>query len=128
MAVAAASVVAYAQAMHVGPWNMKLPPEIESRLVGEFAPEQQDRARTALLQYGRETFQKERKRVLNAILDLADGCLTELECLVERARRDYRDILFWHDNPGEAKLDAKEKRDQFKATCKRLKIQDVKIG
>jgi len=106
---------------------MKLPPAIESRLVGEFPPEQQDRTRIALLQYGRETFQKERKRVLNAILDLADGCITELECLLERALRDYRDILFWHDNPAEAKLDTKEKRDQFKAMCNRLKIQDIKI-
>jgi hypothetical protein len=88
---------------------------------------QQERPRIALLQYGKETFQKERKRVLNAILDLADGCLTELECLAERARRDYRDILLGHDNPEEAKLGTKEKRDQFNAMCKRLRIQDVKI-
>jgi hypothetical protein len=106
---------------------MKLPPAIESRLVVEFPPEQQDRARIALRQYGKETFQRERDRVLNAILDLAEGRITELECLLERALRDYRDVLFWHDNPEESKLETQEKRDHFKIMCKRLRIRGVEI-
>jgi hypothetical protein len=64
--------------------------------------------------YGIESYERERERVQLAILKLSEGDEEKLRELVAVAKRDYRDILFWADNPEEAKLDTPEKRERFK--------------
>ena len=44
-----------------------------------------------------------------AILKLSDGSEEKLGEFVAVAKRDYRDVLFWAENPEEARLDTPEK-------------------
>ena len=55
--------------------------------------------------YGVESYERERERVQLAILKLRE--------FVAVAKRDYRDVLFWADNPEEAKL-TPEKRERLR--------------
>ena len=72
-------------------------------------------------EYGVEPYQRERDRVLLAIVDLSAGDEAKLRYFVEVAKRDYRDVLFWSDNPEEAKLDTAEK-------TRRVREMLVKFG
>ena len=105
--------------------GMKLSEIIEQRIAREFSTDTKVRARNALARYGAEEYQRETERVLNAILDLAKGDVSELELLLDRALKDFRDILFWHDNPDEANLDTQEKRDKFKEMIRRFGIKGI---
>ncbi|MCX5867583.1 MAG: hypothetical protein NT009_08955 [Proteobacteria bacterium] len=40
--------------------------------------------------------------------------------MMKRVRNDYRNIIFWVENPVEAKLDTPEKIDEFNKMLKRL--------
>ena len=64
--------------------------------------------------YGIESFERERERVQLAILKLSDGSEEKLREFVAVAKRDYRDVLFWADNPEESKLYTPETRQQIK--------------
>ena len=72
-------------------------------------------------EYGVEAYQRERDRVQLAIVNLTAGDEAKLRYFVEVAKQDYRDVLFWSDNPEEAKIDTPEKR-------KRVREMFVKIG
>ena len=72
-------------------------------------------------EYGVEPYQRERDRVQLAIVNLTAGDEAKLRYFVEVAKQDYRDVLFWSDNPEEAKIDTPEKR-------KRVREMFVKIG
>lgn len=61
--------------------------------------------------YGVESY--ERERVQLAILKLSDGDEKKLREFVAVAKRDYRDMLFWADNPEDAKL-TPEKRERLR--------------
>jgi hypothetical protein len=61
--------------------------------------------------YGVESY--ERERVQLAILKLSDGDEKKLREFVAVAKRDYRDVLFWADNPEDAKL-TPEKRERLR--------------
>jgi len=63
--------------------------------------------------YGIESYERERERVQLAILKLSEGNEEKLREFTAIAKRDYRDVLFWADNPEEAKL-TPEKREQLK--------------
>jgi len=63
--------------------------------------------------YGVESYERERERVQLAILQLSEGNEEKLREFVAVAKRDYRDVLFWADNPGEAML-TPEKRERLK--------------
>ena len=63
--------------------------------------------------YGVESYERERERVQLAILKLSQGNEEKLREFVAVAKRDYRDVLFWADNPEEAKLDTPEKRQRI---------------
>jgi len=63
--------------------------------------------------YGVESYERERERVQLAILKLSEGNEEKLREFVAIAKRDYRDVLFWADNPEEAKL-TPEKREKLK--------------
>lgn len=73
--------------------------------------------------YGVESYERERERVQLAILKLSEGNEEKLREFVAVAKRDYRDVLFWADNPEEAKLDTPEKRERFRKMCEQFGIK-----
>lgn len=73
--------------------------------------------------YGVESYERERERVQLAILKLSDGNEEKLREFVAVAKRDYRDVLFWADNPEEAKLDTPEKRERFRKMFEQFGIR-----
>ena len=58
---------------------------------------------TAIMQildgYGAHPDEPERERVQLAILNLSAGQRSKLQHYVEVAKRDYRDVLYWSENP-----------------------------
>ena len=64
--------------------------------------------------YGVEPYERERERVQLAILKLSDGDEEKLREFVAVAKRDYRDVLFWAENPEEARLDTPEKKERIR--------------
>lgn len=73
--------------------------------------------------YGVESYERERERVQLAILKLSEGNEEKLREFVAVAKRDYRDVLFWADNPDEAKLDTPEKREKFRKMFEQFGIK-----
>ncbi len=73
--------------------------------------------------YGVESYERERERVLIAILKLSEGNEEKLREFVAIAKRDYRDVLFWAENPEEAKLDTLEKRERIKKMFEQFGIK-----
>ena len=69
-------------------------------------------------EYGVEPYQRERVQL--AIVNLSEGDEAKLRYFVEVAKQDYRDVLFWSDNPEEAKLTPEKRR--------RLREMLVKFG
>ena len=70
--------------------------------------------------YGGESSEQERERVQLAILKLSEGREEKVREFVAVAKRDYRDVLFWADNPEEAKLHTPEKREQMKTRMEKM--------
>jgi len=59
-------------------------------------PDEDPAAVLAVLdRYGTGRLERERERVQLAILTLSRGSLERLVHYTERARRDYRDVLYW---------------------------------
>src|SRR5881227_2002855 len=73
--------------------------------------------------YGIEAYERERERVQLAILKLSEGNEEKLREFVAVAKRDYRDVLFWAENPEEAKLDTPEKRERIKKMFEKFGIK-----
>lgn len=73
--------------------------------------------------YGVESYERERERVHLAILKLSEGNEEKLREFVAVAKRDYRDVLFWADNPEEAKLDTPEKRERMRKMFEQFGIK-----
>src|SRR5256714_9622438 len=73
--------------------------------------------------YGVESYERERERVQLAILQLSEGNEEKLREFVALAKRDYRDVLFWAENPQEAKLDTPEKRERIKKMFEKFGIK-----
>jgi len=73
--------------------------------------------------YGVESYERERERVQLAILKLSEGNEEKLREFVAIAKRDYRDVLFWAENPEEAKLDTPEKRERIKKMFEKFGIK-----
>jgi hypothetical protein len=72
--------------------------------------------------YGVESYERERERVQLAILKLSEGNEEKVREFVGVAKRDYRDVLFWAENPEEAKL-TPERREQLKKMFKQFGIK-----
>lgn len=72
--------------------------------------------------YGVESYERERERVQLAILKLSEGYEKKLREFVAVAKRDYRDVLFWADNPEEAKL-TPEKRERMRKMFEQFGIK-----
>ena len=92
---------------------MRLPDPVEERICRDFAPEERDEVRGAMLTYGAPAHEREHERVWLDILELAKGDKARVLELVERAKRDYRDIILWAEYPQESKLDTPEKKRKF---------------
>src|SRR2546421_10003084 len=73
--------------------------------------------------YGVESYERERERVQLAILKLSEGNEEKLREFVAVAKRDYRDVLFWAENPEEARLDTPEKRERIKKMFEKFGIK-----
>ena len=73
--------------------------------------------------YGVESYERERERVQLAILKLSEGKEEQLRKFVAIAKRDYRDVLFWAENPEEAKLDTPDKRERLKKMFEQFGIK-----
>ena len=70
--------------------------------------------------YGVEPYERERDRVQLAILNLSEGDEAQLRYLIDVAKRDYRDVLFWSDCPEEAKIDTPEKKRRLREMLAKL--------
>ena len=73
--------------------------------------------------YGVESYERERERVQLAILKLSERNEEKLREFVAVAKRDYRDVLFWAENPEEARLDTPEKRERIKKMFEKFGIK-----
>jgi hypothetical protein len=73
--------------------------------------------------YGVQSCERERERVHVAIVTLSEGDDAMLRYLIEVAKRDYRDVLFWADCPEQAKLDTPEKRRVFRELFEKLGVE-----
>jgi hypothetical protein len=73
--------------------------------------------------YGVESCERERERVQLAILKLSAGSEEKLSEFVAVAKRDYRDVLFWAENPEEARLDTPEKKERIKKMFEQFGIK-----
>ncbi len=102
--------------------GMPLPQSIIERVRKDFPPGDQDEVLEILSFYGAETYEREQERVLLAILNLSNGNTEGVWEYVDRAKRDYRDVLFWSENPEESRLDTPEKIAKFQKLCKWLGI------
>jgi hypothetical protein len=73
--------------------------------------------------YGVQSYERERERVQVAIVTLSEGDEAKLRYLIDVAKSDYRDVLFWADSPEQAKLDTPEKRRVFRELFEKLGVE-----
>ena len=58
-----------------------------------------------------------------AILKLSGGSEERLREFLAVAKRDYRDVLFWAENPEESRLDTPEKRERVRKMFEKFGIK-----
>src|SRR2546430_1500492 len=111
--------------------------EVVAAVQGSFPDSSRTRVLELLYGYGVESYERERERVQLAILKLSDGNeekLREFVAVAEPgysdvgefvavAKRDYRDVLFWAENPEEARLDTPEKRERVRKMFEKFGIK-----
>jgi hypothetical protein len=73
--------------------------------------------------YGVQAYERERERVQVALVTLSEGDEAKLRYLIDVAKRDYRDVLFWADCPEEAKLDTPEKKRVFREFLEKFGVE-----
>ena len=81
---------------------------------------------TLLEEYGREPHEREVERVRRAIVLLSEGDLASARYFVSVAKTDYRDVLFWADNPEVAKIDTPEKKRRVREMLEKLGVKPPK--
>ena len=97
--------------------------EVVASVHKAFPKESWARVLELLDSYGVESYEQERERVQLDILKLSAGSEEKVSVFVAVAKRDYRDVLFWADNPEEAKLDTPEKRERIKKMFEKFGIK-----
>jgi hypothetical protein len=97
--------------------------EIVAAVQRTFPESSQTRVMGLLDSYGVESYERERERVQLAILKLSEGNEEKLREFVAVAKRDYRDVLFWAENPEEARLDTPEKRQRVRKMFEKFGIK-----
>ena len=88
--------------------------EVVTGVEAAFPQSSRTRVLEVLDTYGVESYERERERVQLAILKLSEGNEEKLREFVAVAKRDYRDVLFWAENPKEARLDTLENANESK--------------
>jgi hypothetical protein len=101
---------------------MPLPQSVLEKVRNDFPPENQKDVIAILSSYGKENYEREQERVLLAVLDLSKGSMEAVREYVHRAKRDYRDVLFWSEYPEESRLDTPENIARFQDLCKWLGV------
>src|SRR6202045_5292189 len=97
--------------------------EVLAAVQKAFPESSQTQVLESLDNYGIESYEGERERVQLAILKLSEGNEEKLREFVVVAKRDYRDVLFWAENPEEARLDAPEKKERIKKMFEKFGIK-----
>jgi hypothetical protein len=97
--------------------------EVLASVHAAFPKETWARVLELLDSYGGESYERERERVQLAILKLSEGNEEKLREFVAVAKRDYRDVLFWAENPEEARLDTPEKKERIKKMFEKFGIK-----
>jgi hypothetical protein len=73
--------------------------------------------------YGVNSCEREVARVQIAIVKLSGASEEKLRDYEAVAKRDYRDALFWAEDPDEAKVDTPEKRQQVRELFEKLGME-----
>ena len=97
--------------------------EVVAAVQGSFPDSSRTRVLELLDGYGVESYERERERVQLAILKLSNGSEEKLREFVAVAKRDYRDVLFWAENPEEARLDTPEKRERVRKMFEKFGVK-----
>jgi len=97
--------------------------EVVAAIQATFLKSSRARVLEFLDSYGVESYERERERVHLAILKLSGGSEEKLREFVAVAKRDYRDVLFWAENPDEARLDTPEKRERVRKMFEKFGIK-----
>ena len=97
--------------------------EVVAAIEATFPESSRARVLELLDSYGVEPYEQERERVQLAILKLSGGSEEKLREFVAVAKRDYRDVLFWAENPDEARLDTLEKRERVRKMFEKFGIK-----
>ena len=71
-----------------------------------------------LAAYGIEPHEREVERVRLAILKISEGSEQKVAEYVAVAKKDYRDILFWADQPEQAKISLAQRNKAIAALRK----------
>ena len=74
----------------------------------QYAPSEREEVYSIL-----EPYTVNGSRLPLCILHLAQGRIADVKHLAECARKDFRDVIFWAENPNEAALDTPEKIEDF---------------
>ena len=98
-------------------------PEVVAVVQRTFPESAHARVLELLDTYGVKPYERERERVQLAILKLSAGSEEKLREFVSVAKRDYRDVLFWAENPDEARLDTPEKRERIRKMFEKFGIK-----
>ena len=97
--------------------------EVVASVQATFPKESWARVLELLDSYGVESYEQERERVQLDILKLSAGSEEKVREFVVVAKRDYRDMLFWAENPEEARLDTPEKRERVRKMFEKFGIK-----
>jgi hypothetical protein len=97
--------------------------EVVAAIQATFPESSRTRVMELLDGYGVESYERERERVQLAILKLSEGNEEKLREFVAVAKRDYRDVLFWTENPEEARLDTPEKKERIRKMFEQFGIK-----
>jgi len=97
--------------------------EVVATIQATFPESSRARVLELLDSYGVESYERERELVQLAILKLSGESEEKLREFVAVAKRDYRDVLFWAENPEEARLDTPEKRERVRKMFEKFGIK-----
>ncbi len=104
------------------PKPVELPAEVLQKIATQFAPADQEEV-IAILSKTLGYLQRQQvggRRVIDYVLILARGKKELLQQYADTAKSDYRDIIFWVQNPDESRLDTPAKIEDFQETLEWL--------
>jgi hypothetical protein len=94
--------------------------EFEKWLVRHFRPTEHDEVRKLLAPHLVDC-----NRIAQYILRLADGDLAKIPHLLDVAREDFRNIIFWVENPEQSQLNTVEECDKFQLVLEQLGLERI---